>query len=119
MSDISEVLSKLKATREEIKELEKQMACSVELENMFPCAQWPVFTSVFYNPQTQEYLFRIRADDKKIKLFPIAEVPRILLQRPHIQKACKTSSTLNHVVNGGIHGSRSFPHNSRQITDKE
>lgn len=110
-------LDKIAAERKEVKELEMQIECALLLEKMFPGAAWPVFTSILQIPDTRKFMFRIRAENREIKLFPLKDVPLILLQRPHIQRACETNRALNQAVNGGIHGKKPIPHNSGPVED--
>lgn len=117
--ELRATLDKIVVERKRIKELELQMECAVLLEDLFPGAMWPVYTSILQKPESREFLFRIRDSNRAIKLMKIRDVPLLLLQRPHIQKACETNKALNEVVNGGIHGRKAIPHNSGEVENKE
>jgi len=98
---MNQKLKKIKEVRKQINDLTAQLECSLIIQKLFPNAQWPVFTSIFQHNDTREFLFRIRDSNHSIKTLTIKETPVILLQRPHIQKACETNPTLNQIINKG------------------
>lgn len=100
MADIIQInqkMAELKQKLVEQKELTSTLQCALEIEQLWPEAQWPVFTSIWMIKG--RYRFRLRDSHDKTKVISLKNTPKCLLERPHIQKVAEIDSIFKGILN--------------------